>query len=209
MAQQHVTSRLGGFVVFADVLRNRSPALSRVCRTPFTFRSAVAGVMLLATSLTAAADVLDDWRAAAELGCPATIRDGAVFAGPGFVELPEDGIGRVFGAGRDVRAHVREVDGRRVCEVRAGGARVAPVVEEAFEAFLDWAEAAVATGAWRYGDAARERRLVPIAARIVSAAPNARGCGVEALFLADPYGGQMSLTVAETAGEACAAAGDD
>ena len=156
----------------------------------------------------ASADVLDDWRAGVESGCPAAVRDGETFAAAGFVELPGDGIGRVFGAGRDVRAHVREVDGRRVCEVRAGGLRVAPVVEEAFGAFLDWADAAVATGAWRYGDAARERRLVPIAARIVSAAPNARGCGMEALFLADPYGGQMSLTVAEAAGEACAAAGD-
>ena len=203
--------RHGGVCASADLPRHAigHVAVSEVRRTPATVQSAVLGVMVLATVFSgpAVANVLDDWRGAAELGCPGVVGGGAPFAAPGFVELPEDGIGRVYGAGPDVRARVRELDGRRVCELSAGGARVAPHVPAALEAFLDWADARVATGDWRYGDASRERRVVPVAARIVATRPNARGCGVEAVLLGDPYGGHVSLTVAETApegGGACA-----
>ena len=166
------------------------------------FATAAPYIALLAAP--ASADVLADWRAAAELGCVAAVRDGGPFAAPGFRAL---GPG-VWGAGDDLRARVTARGARlRVCELSAGGARVAPHVPAALEAFLDWADARVATGEWRYGDASRERRVVPVAARIVSTRPNARGCGVEAVLLGDPYGGHVSLTVAETApegGGACA-----
>ena len=134
----------------------------------------------------------------------ATVRDGGPFAAPGFEAL---GPG-VWGVGDDLRARVTaRGTGLRVCELSGGGARVAPVVPAALEAFLDWADARVATGEWRYGDASRERRIVPVAARIVATRPNARGCGMEAVLLGDPYGGHVSLTVAETAPEGGAATG--
>lgn len=167
--------------------------------------------ILFALAAPAGAGTLEDWRSAVVVGCVGAIEGGAGFAAPGMAPLRDDGAGAVWGAGDDLRARLTgagpEDAGRRVCRVEAGGAAMAAVVPEAFDAFLDWADAAAASGAWTYGEAARERRLVPIAARMVSARPNARGCAMEALFLADPWSGRVTLTVAETAGPGCGGAG--
>ena len=156
-------------------------------------RAAAAALALAAGP--AAAEAPPAWEAA-RAACVAAVLREAPFEARG---LEPAGAG-LWRRGNALSARLGTDAGLRRCEVRAA---VAPGVGEALGAFLDWADAGVAAGEWRYGDASRERRVVPVAARVVSAAPSARGCAVEAVLLADPHSGHVSLTVAETGGAGC------